>query len=773
MSVRKQQWYRLLTAVLLIGVWACSPALYRKGHKYYQHEMYDKSVMTLEEAHQKNPEDLKIRTLLMRAKLAASEKHFANAKKALADKDYQTAYLELQKTLFFDPSNQYARDTLNKVANIIQAKEKAAREKQLSLEQLKHEADEASHGPMLDPSSNIPIVLKFNNAPLKTVLDAMSKASGINFLYDDRTDKEKRISIDVSNISLEEALNYLMMQSKNFYKVLDPHTLIIVPDTKQKRDEYEDKVIRTFYLSNADAKDVFQLVRSILQTRRMAMNQDLNSITIEDTPEKVALAEKIIAANDKSKGEVVVDVELLEVNSNLLRDLGVQIFTGGGAGADQSVTIGPQHNTTDKGIGFGPPVSTGQFFNSYRSGMRIYPLPNFVINWLLTNSETQILARPQLRVMEGQKATVHIGDKIPVPTANLSYPSTTTGTSFVPMTSYTYQDVGVKITIEPRVHHNREISIKLKAEVSSVTGEVAGSGLTPSQPIIGTRDVSTDIRLGDGETSLISGLIRQSDSKSYTGVPGFGKIPILRRLFGSTSTKRQSTDVVVLLTPHIVRMPNITEANMKAIWIGSEATPFPIGGAASQGRPTPFGTGRQQPPPTPPPSALPGLERPEGKPAQAEKPPAQEESQQKPTPGQEMRAGRILISPSSLNVAPGGQAVLNLVMIGAKDLKDLTLQLQYPRDLLSVEGTDEGTFFKIGGGTSRFSAQQASPGLLVIRTGREGKSGSSGSGLIARIRFKALKPGQAAISLDSGQGTLFSGETASVPGGSASITVGK
>ncbi len=791
----------LLCAVL--AMMACGSAAYYHGKRLYDRGQYDDAVTYLQKARDEKPKDLKVETTLVRAKLAASQKHQMAANIALARKDYQTAMTELQKTLAFDPSNQKAQDDLDRIVRILTEAEKKARQSQITIDEMKQQADSESQGRMLDPASNIPLVLKFTNTPVKTIFDAISKASGINFIYDERADTQKKVTIDFSNVRMEQVLDYLMLQTKHFYQVLDTHTLIIIPDNKQKRDEYEQQVMRTFYLSNADAKDVFQLVRSILQTRKMAMSQDLNSITIKDTPEMVALAQRIIEANDKSKGEVAVDVELIEVNSDKEKTLGINIGQMGAQGWNNqtSVQVLPRYNAIYGGTtGVGPALPSGQFGRALHDSMYITPLPNFLVNFLLTDSDTQVLARPQLRVMEGKKASVHIGDKEPIPTANLNYPVTGGTTTYIPMTSYTYQDIGVKIDIEPKVHHNHEVTIKLKAEVSNITRYAPGT--SPPQPIIGTREISTEIRLEDGETSMLAGLIRRENDKSYSGLPGLGEIPFLRRLFGNTATKKTSTDVLVLLTPHIIRMPNITEDDMRALWVGTEQAPKLQGFRESSFAPSPF----EEPSTTQPSSTAPSQEKPapEMKPAVPPQPAPQPAAPnapvptptppapatQAPAPTQVQQPGtapsalptpeqpappagqaRILVSPTSLQTAQGGTVVLNMVVVGAKDAKGLKMEIDFPSDLLTFQGADEGTFFKMGGGASSFEAHESKPGLLVVDTGRADNGASSGSGLLMRLRFTAAKAGVARVSMGSGAMTDAAGASAALPAIASVITV--
>ncbi len=748
---------RILKTILLMSLLtlalSCGSVAFHRGYYLYEHQNYDEAVANLEKAVKENPRNVKFKATLVRARLAASQWHFERGKMAAAHGDYDVAVREIQKALEYDPGNQYAKDTMNSIIQTLRDKQAKERAALPSIDQMEKKADKDLGVPRLDPASNIPIVLKFTNTPLKTILDAISKASGINILYDDRVEQNKPISVDFSKEPLATVLDYLMMQTKNFYKVIDAHTLIIVPDTRQKREEYQDQVIRTFYLSNADAKDVFQLVRSIIQARKMAMNQDLNSITIEDTPENVAIAQRIIEDNDKSKGEVAVDVELLEVDDNKLRNLGIDL-------SSHTFTVGPKMNvTTDSngnatGIGTGPPIPLNELGRTLSHGLMVFPVPNIIVNMLLTDTNSRVLAKPQVRVMEGQKASVHIGEKIPIPTSN-QYLNTTGGTSnYTPITSFTYQDIGVKVELEPRVHHNKEVTIKLKADVSSIAGYVASSSpLTPAQPILGTREISTTIRLEDGETSMLAGLIQRNDQRAISGLPGVAEIPLLRRLFSNTQDTNTTTDVVMLLTPHIVRMPNITEQDLKPLWVGTTDRPM------VEGFDNPFG-------PSPSPSESQAAPKPA---AEGEKP-----KQGGDNGNQDQGANenaRLLVSPTNINVKPGDPVVLNLVLLGGKDLKSLHANVNFPADALQFQGADEGTFFQMGGAPTTFTAPQSGPGLLSLDAGRADSGGSSGAGLVARLKFTASKPGEARINIGGLTATSVSGGAVSLPPVFAVVTV--
>lgn len=790
--LRRTLWILLAAGALLMAS-GCGASSFQRGRHMATRGEWDEAVAAYEKAYEASPGNTEYKYILYRAKVAASNMHFEEAKSAIGHNDLQSALFELQKALEYNPGNQHAQDTLQKVVVSVDRQEREARRQSVTLEEMKAEAQKDTGVRKLDPKSNIPIVLKFTGAPLKTVLDALSKASGVNFLYDEKVDTAKKITVDFSNVTLESALDFIMMQSKHFYKVLDPRTLIVVQDSKQKREEYDEQVMRTFYLSNADAKDVFQLVRSIIQGKKMAMNQDLNSITIKDSPETVALAQKIIEANDKSKGEVAIDVELVEVNSDKTRSLGIDLTA-------KTFQVGPKYNVEfdDGGLPTGwadstPPVPLNRF-DQFSKGLWIGPIPNMVVNLMLSDSESKVLARPQVRALEGKKAQVHIGDRVPIPTANLSYSTGTVGSNYVPMTSYTYQDVGVKIELEPKVHHNKEVTMKLTAEVSAVTGTVAGSGFTPDQPIIGTRKFQSEIRLEDGETSMLAGLIRDEDRTAISGLPFLSEIPILKYLFSSTEKQKKRTDVIVLLTPHIIRMPNITEDDLRPLWVGTEDRPHLQGYRETSFQPGPFDGGPEE-------AASPA----DAKEKEAEKAKENEKEKEKPKedvkPGEEVPAellpeeldeddgeideepesasegdkppqqARIIVSPTNFQASVNGAAIVNLVVVGATNVKGARMELDFPTDILKFEGAEEGTFLKMGGGQTTFNAQEARPGAVIMDMSRSDGGTSSGSGLVARVRFKTLKPGQARVNFGTIQYMDASGQTSTLPGAASVVNV--
>jgi general secretion pathway protein D len=341
--------------------------------------------------------------------------------------------------------------------------------------------------------------------------------------------------------------------------VLDEKTVIVVEDSPQNRRDYEDLVVKTFFLSNADVKDINNMLRALIDARRIAINEQLNSVVIRDTADKVAIAERLINANDKAKAEVLVDVELIQVDSSKLREVGTSLSSYSYNLAVDSTQLGASTATG------GVPITS--IPNITRS-MWTTVLPTVTINLIKSAGEAETLAQPQLRITEGQKGNLIIGDKVPIPTTTFNT-TQTIGGNIVPITAFQYQDVGIKIDIEPRVHHNNEITLKLKVEASQL-GDYVTVGPGQTQPKITTRNFDSVIRLKDGETSLLAGLFKYNKSETKSGIPWLSDLPVIGSLFGDTRTQYNKTDLVLTLTPHIIRNPDITEEDLAPLWVGTE-----------------------------------------------------------------------------------------------------------------------------------------------------------------------------------------------------------
>ncbi len=571
---------RSLVVLTIFSLVLGSCSGYKIEHEAEQAELagnWDEAVVRYLELTQKDPANLTYRSALLRAKIQASHFHFEQGKEFKEAGILEEALVEMQQAVQLDPTNQYAYSELIKVRDELDAL-REERDFATSLDVIKDRNRGAMPQlPVLDPRSDTPIDLDFPE-PV-SVLDiyrALGKAFGINVLFDPDL-RDEAVSVELKQVDAETALDHLIGSAGHFYKVLDEHSIIIAADTQQNRRKYTDLIIQTFPLSNSDVSEVMAMLRTLIDSRKVAANERLNAVVLRDSADKVKIAERLIRSNDKARAEVVIDVELMQVDTNKLRDIGLSL---------QPRAIGwqvgdPNAGGGDTGTGQLPSASSGsgstvrlsdlEFLNASNWFVTI---PSFLLTFVKDNTEAQTLARPQLRISEGEAASLVIGDQVPIPVTSFNS-ANTVGGNIVPITSFQYQDVGITIEIEPRVHHNNEVSLELRVVVSNVSGNVG------QQPIIGTREINTVIRLKDGETNFLAGLIRTDETVAEQEIPGLGSIPLIGRLFSRKRTETKRTDIVLTLTPHIIRRADFTEEDLLPMWIGTE-TNFGVRGSTSR-----------------------------------------------------------------------------------------------------------------------------------------------------------------------------------------------
>jgi general secretion pathway protein D len=582
-------------AVTLTLLTACaSSQAYRDGREEEALQHWDLAVLKYARAASLDPKNTAYRMALARAKIGASQFHFEKGKMYRQSGRPELAVVELDQAVLLDPTNQYAEVELRK-AREEAAKLIAERAGESRLETLKRQArGSRPKPPILEPASDRPINLNFPQPkPVKQIYKALADAAGINVIFDPQL-KDDNVAIVLTNMEFQRALETLMRQENHFYKVIDDRTILIAADTPANRKTYEDLVIRTFFLSNADVTEVANSLRSLLQTTRISVNKAENSISLRDTADKVAIAERIVEQNDKQLAEVVVDVELLQLNIQKTQDLGLLLTA-----YETRALLNPPGGNTN----FGNPVPEGTFTWDQIRDISIrsfgFTLPSITYSFIKNNTDAELLAQPQLRISEGQKAQLVIGDRVPIPTTTFNT-GTTVGGNIVPVTSFQYQDVGIKIEVEPRVHHNKEVTLKLTIEVSNLNGFVevqAGQ----RQPIISTRTIASNIRLKDGETNFLAGLFQSVKSNTTNTIPFIGDIPILGRLFSKKATTDNTTDLVLTLTPRIIRIPDVTAEDLEPVYVGTDSNISFQGSPRVESPATtgPFDFGRREPPTAP------------------------------------------------------------------------------------------------------------------------------------------------------------------------------
>jgi len=539
----------------------------RKGHDAEVRQDYDRAVAEYTKALRLKPNDVDVRTALDRARLRASEDHFQRGRRFGAVAKYEEALVEYQLAGEMNPASGTIDDSLRTTRNQLRAKVAVAREGKTELQTLiERTRDLPPPGTDLPQNVKLPTSVVFRDASSRDVYLYIARFADISLTFDP-TFREMPITIDLRNATLEDALNAVSVSTRTFFRVSGPKTITVIPDTPAKRREYEEEVVRTFYLSNADLKEAMDLLRLVIDLRRVAPTTATNAITIKDTPERIAAAARVLSAIDKAKPEVIIDVELLEVDRTKLLEYGLQIASPSSPGLDGSLNVSPANGQT---------LSLQTLRNLTQSDIVTAGLPALYYRLLRTDTNSRTLANPQLRTSEGSPATARFGDKVPIPVTQFA-PIATGGTPQQPITSFQYETIGVNIDITPRTHHNDDVTLALKISVTSISGTGFG-GL----PTFGNREINTTIRLRDGETNLLAGLIRDDERQGIDGIPGLSDIPLVGRAFGHTQKNTQQTDIVLTLTPHIIRVLDLTEADLRPFRVGRDSlgpiteTPLPI-----------------------------------------------------------------------------------------------------------------------------------------------------------------------------------------------------
>jgi general secretion pathway protein D len=534
---------------------ATSAALHR-GEAAERRQDYDLAVVEYTKAVRQNPDDAAARSALDRAKLRASQDHFNKGRRYAATGKYELALAEYEVAAELNPGNGELDEELRSTRNKLRAKIAVAREGKTELQTVIERArDLPPPGLDLPQGVHMPASLTFRDASSRDVFTAIARLSNISLIFDTAF-RDAPVTVDLRNASLEDALNTVAGATRTFFRVSAPHTVVVVPDTPAKRREYEEEVVRTFYLSNADLKETMDLLRLVLDARRISPTTATNALTIKDTPERIAAAGRVLSAIDKARPEVIIDVELLEVDRTRLSEYGLQIASPGSPGLNGSVSIASDSAGA---------ITLQALRNLTASDVLLTNLPALYYRLLKSDSNTRTLANPQLRTTEGNPATARFGERVPVPVTTFA-PIATGGTPQQPITSFNYENIGVNIDITPRMHHDDDVSLALTVSITNISGTGFG-GL----PTFGNREIKTVIRLRDGETNMLAGLIRDEERNSLDGIPGLSDIPLVGRLFAHSTKTSQQTDVILTLTPHVIRILDLTEADLRPFRVGRDS----------------------------------------------------------------------------------------------------------------------------------------------------------------------------------------------------------
>ncbi len=544
----------LALAALLAGC-ASSQAL-RRAREAERRQDYDRAVAEYTRLVKQDPDNAEARLALQRTKLRAADAHFNRGRRFAAAGRLDEALIEFQIASELNPASADIDTALQETRNQARARIAVASEGRTALESLIERTRQMpSPGQELPAELKLPASLVFRDASSRDVFTAVARFADINVVFDPAF-REAAVTIDLRDATLEQALGAVTASTRNFYRVTAPRTITIVPDTPAKRREYEEEVVRTFYLSNADLKETIDLLRMVVDLRRLAPITATNAISIKDTPERIEAAARLIGAIDKARPEVVIDVEVLEVDRTRLLEYGIQLAS---PGTSNPAGISGQADVNREDL------TLRDLRNLTQAGVFLRGVPALFYRLMKGDTSTRTLANPQLRAWDGASAQARFGERVPVPMTTFS-PIATGGVAQQPITSFNYENIGVNIDITPRTHHNADVSLALKVEISSISGTGFG-GL----PTFGNRSVQTVIRLKDGETSILGGLIRDDERTVLEGVPGLSDVPVLGRLFARNRRERQETDIILTLTPHIVRVLDLTEDDLRPFRVGRDS----------------------------------------------------------------------------------------------------------------------------------------------------------------------------------------------------------
>jgi len=557
---------RLLLLLALSGAIAgcAASAAMRAGQNADLARDYDRAIVEYTKALREDPDNRAAREGLEMAKVRSSLDHFSQGRRLEATGKLDEALVELQLAAELNPGNPEIDELLRNVRTQLRNKV-ASRDGKTELQTLVEKSRELMPaGQELPTDIRMPESLTFRDANSRDVFTALGKIGSVNVIFDPQF-SARPVSIDLKNPSFEEALQAVSTATRNFYRVTAQRTVTVIPDTAAKRQEYEEEIVRPFFLSNADLKETMDLLRVVIDARRVAPVTATNAIMIKDTPERVAAAGKIIAAIDKARPEVIIDVELLEVDRTRLKEFGLQLASPGDppTGIDGVVSINRN------------PLTLADLGNLSQSDILLTNLPSLYYRLLKQDTNTRALANPQLRTSEGIPAQARFGERVPVPVTIFS-PIATGGVNQQPITSFNYENIGVNIDITPRTHHDDHVTLALKISVSNISGTGFGD-----LPTFGNREISTVIRLKDGETNLLAGLIRDDERRTLRGIPGLSDLPIIGPMFAHTQRESRETDIVLTLTPHVIRVLDLSEEDLRPFRVGDTvagaiALPVPV-----------------------------------------------------------------------------------------------------------------------------------------------------------------------------------------------------
>jgi general secretion pathway protein D len=742
-----------LCGILVLSGCAGSNAL-KQGKKMELARDFDQALVYYDAAYKADPKNHEARLYFERARFQASMAHSDQGRKLKAMGKLEEALPEFQRAFAIDPANAMAEQDIRETLRLLEIRKKQLASDQKVLDEFSRKPS-SSPRDLLAPVNNALITLKLT-AQLKKNYQSIAKTAGINVIFDAAMTDEKlnkNISLDLFNVTLTDALDVLALQSKTYWSVINANTIIVAEDNAQTRATLEEQVIKTFYLNNSlskeDLNEVVMMIQRVLQLTKFAQLNNQNAIVVKDTPDRVAMVEKILNSIDKAKPEVLIDVALVEVDRGFTRNIGVSPPTGttitynnGATGTNASTNTVPLNQL--KNI-------TGADFS--------LTIPATTLSWQMSQANGKTLQNPSLRATDGKTVKLTVGTKYPIAQSGFSpYAGGTLGGT--PYVQFQYIDIGVQMDMTPRVMLNRDIALNLKMTVNAKSGEVTQNTFT--QPILTQRTVEQDIRLKEGESNIIGGIIQDTDTLSVEGVAGLQNIPIIKYLFSTRKTTKDNTEIIIAITPHVLRLPELVAEDLEPIaMLGNGLTPRLLkksGGAAAGATEAPDKSTPSKTPPSGMPSPAPIAGTGTDIPAPTASAPAP-------------RLAFLKLLPSQNDVIKGNKIAVPMAIENAQNLFAASCTISFDPKLLRLVDVQNGGFLSSDGKMVALAPRiENETGQAVISISRPPESaGSNGNGVLLNLLFEAISPGNAQISF--AQGTLRDATQSTLPASFSSTQI--
>jgi general secretion pathway protein D len=730
---------------------------YEKGEDAEARENYEAAYDLFKQAYDLKPKDLRYKSSFERLRFKAAATLVHKGQGLRDEGKLQEALALFQKAAQMDPSLFIAQQELKKTLQMIDNANNPQPQAAGPPTGLQKKIREAGGPVELAPISVVPITVKLTEDS-KVIYQTIGQLAGVNVLFDpDYT--SRRIKVELNGVTLEDALQITALESKTFWRPVTGNTIFVAQDNPAKRKELEQSVLKTFYLQNlsqpTELQDVVNAIRAVLDVQRVQQLLSQNALVVRGTPDQIALAEKLVEDLDKARPEVIVDIAVIQVSKDKSRTLGFSPPTSATVALQSNInttsttsTTGTTGTTSSGSSGTGLELNTLGNLNATDFQVTI---PSANLSAVMGDTDTKMLQNPQVRALDNQKATLKIGERVPVATGSFQPGIGGVGINPLVNTQFQYLDVGVNIDVTPHVHADREVTLKITMEISSVVGQSSIGGI--SQPIIGQKKVEHEIRLKDGESSLIGGILDDSQTRSLAGIPGLANIPILGYLFGQRTQDHAQDETVFAITPHVIRGTTLSELNQRAIDIGT-ANSIEL---RHMSRPAVAPAGQ-----------APGTQGPAMQPGQAPNPGT--------TPGTNPGAqgtANFLFDPGQITAVKGNTFVVNLIISGAQNVYSVPVQMNYdPAKLQLVNVSNGGFLSQDGQAVALVHREDETTGTLQITATRPpGSGGVSGQGNVVTMTFQAKASGQTPLTITRGGARDPGQQAITVNGAQASVTV--